>query len=142
MGLMLSDKALEDRKNGIRWSSTWSSEDKTCVLDTYAYNEKVLMTKFHGMIKEVDLLRARIAELEDGACHEKVLMTKFHGMIKEVDLLRARIAELEDGACRFNCRKEKDAFMAGWNCGVEADGGDRFDSHWMPHYNEWIKERE
>jgi len=34
--------------------------------------------------------------------------------MSEVDALKARIKELEEGACRFNCRKQKDAWMAGW----------------------------
>ena len=45
--------------------------------------------KFHGMIKEVDLLHSRIAELED----ENV--------------------RLKNGSCRFNCRTKKEAFKAG-----------------------------
>ena len=35
-------------------------------------------------------------------------------LIGTIALLEDRIEDLEEGACRFNCRKQKDAFMAGW----------------------------
>lgn len=35
-------------------------------------------------------------------------------LIGTIALLESKIEDLEEGACRFNCRKQKDAFMAGW----------------------------
>ena len=37
--------------------------------------------------------------------------------------MEQRIKELEDGACRFNCRTEKEAFIAGFDCRDNWDGG-------------------
>jgi hypothetical protein len=69
-------------------------------------------------------------------------MTKFHGMITEVDLLRSRIAELEDGACRFNCRKEKEAFEAGWKGRSAISKLKQWSGSMETAYRKWIKERD
>lgn len=39
--------------------------------------------------------------------------------------LEDRIKELEEGSCRYNCRRAKDAFMAGFDAGAldTVDGG-------------------
>ena len=71
----------------------------------------------------------------------KLGKSKFHGMIREVDLLRSRIAELEDGACRYNCQKEKAAFLAGAEWGLD---GARIPTLQTTAgaYNQWVRERE
>ena len=38
-----------------------------------------------------------------------------------VAALKERIFELESGACRFNCRAAKEAFMAGYDYGMDQD---------------------
>ncbi len=50
--------------------------------------------KFHGMIREVDLLHSRIAELEDANSL----------MADEIVRLKEKV---ESGDCRFHCRKRK-----------------------------------
>ncbi len=62
---------------------------------------------------------------------------KFHGMIREVDLLRSRIAELEDGACRFDCRKQKEAFIAGYKYGYDELDFASFEEDWIAGYKTW-----
>jgi hypothetical protein len=68
-----------------------------------------------------------------------------------VRALEARIASLraelvralKDGRCRFNCRTEKEAFMAGFIRGRSCDA----DTFWEEvkaeedAYKQWIKER-
>ena len=36
-------------------------------------------------------------------------------LIEALSMQQDRIEELEEGACRFNCRRQKEAFVAGWN---------------------------
>ena len=65
-------------------------------------------------------MEQRIKELEDGL-HQRQL-TKIK-MIVEIDSLRERIEELQDGSCRHHCRTVKEAFIAGFDCRDNWDGG-------------------
>ena len=46
-----------------------------------------------------------------------------------------RIRELETGACRFNCRTEKQAFIAGYLADIQHEELDR--EHAEMAYQEW-----
>ena len=60
--------------------------------------------------------------------------------MSEIDELKRRIAELEDGSCRFNCRKMKESFNAGYQRGYE-DCSDGVINR-LGAYNAWLKERD
>lgn len=53
----------------------------------------------------------------------------------EVFNLLRRVEELEEGACRFNCKSEKEAFIAGFLWENEEDDG-------FEAYKEWKSECE
>jgi len=51
--------------------------------------------------------------------------------------LSRRISELEDGACRFNCRKEREAFQAGYDYALAG-----YFQTCREAYSAWLKERD
>lgn len=52
--------------------------------------------------------------------------------------LKQRIFELEQGSCRFNCRTEKEAFIAGFKAGYGCEPGHPMD---LRAYKEWKSEQ-
>ncbi|TFH49298.1 MAG: hypothetical protein E4G89_05030 [Methanothrix sp.] len=56
------------------------------------------------------------------------------GLEIDCDKMQKRINELEDGSCRFNCKAEKEAFIAGFLWEDEEVNG--FDA-----YKEWKCEK-
>jgi len=65
-------------------------------------------------------------------------------VVEENKQLKRRISELEDGACRFNCRKEREAFVAGYRACHEYIPVQTNDLEKMIAYrfSEWLKERD
>jgi len=82
------------------------------------------------------------------------LMASWRGLKQEVDILHQRIRQLEaeneslkDGSCRFNCRTMREAFIAGFDAGVDdtIDGGkiicdDLYREVTQKAYKQWRKE--
>ena len=103
---------------------------------------KLGKSKFHGMIREVDLLRSRIAELEDQETDFREYLVKYFD-IQQFDLY-AENERLRRGPCKFNCRDKKGAFMAGWEFGVCAVSGSKlpFPEGVETAYKNWMKDRE
>ena len=93
---------------------------------------------FHGMITEVDLLHSRIAELEDQETDFREYLVKYFD-IQQFDLY-AENERLKRGPCRFNCRTQKEAFMAGWRRCSKCHWDDDYIMH-DEAYKQWAKER-
>ena len=64
----------------------------------------------------------KLCEIDGGPCHPDC--DQFSDCLDR-DLIAIcaaqvkRIKELEEGACRFNCRRAKDAFLAGYDWGQD-----------------------
>ena len=50
-----------------------------------------------------------------------------------------RIKELEEGACRYNCRRAKDAFMAGYDYGLDdySSGNSPTNGELLRRFTKW-----
>ena len=64
----------------------------------------------------------KLCEIDGGPCHmdcDQFSDCLDRDLIAIIANRDERIKELEDGACRYNCRRAKDAFLAGYDYGLD-----------------------